>query len=75
MEKSHKTCMEQAEIIDTFGTYHRLRGPERPVYQPRDHVFWYTALPDIELNSFLLTKIGVHEVYYNDSGDTACSSV
>src|ERR1041384_8606530 len=21
MEKSHKTCMEQAEIIDTFGTY------------------------------------------------------
>ena len=22
MTKSHKTCMEQAEIIDTFGTYH-----------------------------------------------------
>src|SRR4051812_42455584 len=22
MAKSHKTCMEQAEIIDTFGTYH-----------------------------------------------------
>ena len=21
MAKSHKTCMEQAEIIDTFGTY------------------------------------------------------
>ena len=21
MEKSHKTCMEQAYIIDTFGTY------------------------------------------------------
>src|SRR3954467_14723885 len=25
MAKSHKTCMEQAEIIDTFGTYHRAR--------------------------------------------------
>src|SRR3954469_19913777 len=24
MAKSHKTCMEQAEIIDTFGTYHPL---------------------------------------------------
>ena len=24
MEKSHKTCMEQAEIIDTFGTYQVL---------------------------------------------------
>ena len=23
MEKSQKTCMEQAEIIDTFGTYQR----------------------------------------------------
>ena len=23
MAKSHKTCMEQAEIIDTFGTYQR----------------------------------------------------
>ena len=22
MAKSHKTCMEQAEIIDTFGMYH-----------------------------------------------------
>ena len=22
MAKSHKTCMAQAEIIDTFGTYH-----------------------------------------------------
>ena len=22
MAKSHKTCMEQVEIIDTFGTYH-----------------------------------------------------
>src|SRR3954462_13379527 len=26
MAKSHKTCMEQAEIIDTFGTYQV--GPE-----------------------------------------------
>src|ERR1041384_7877567 len=24
MAKSHKTCMEQAEIIDTFGTYQHL---------------------------------------------------
>src|SRR3954463_12882509 len=24
MAKSHKTCMEQAEIIDTFGTYQEL---------------------------------------------------
>ena len=52
----------------------RLRGPERPVYQPRDQVFWYTALLDIELNNFLLTEIGVHEIYYNASGDTSCSS-
>src|SRR3954467_3850648 len=50
MAKSHKTCMKQAEIIDTFGTYqgtpHRgyptHRGPsygssERspPVYSPK----------------------------------------
>src|ERR1041385_7986056 len=25
MAKSHKTCMEQAEIIDTFGTYQLLQ--------------------------------------------------
>ena len=25
MAKSHKSCMEQAEIIDTFGTYHQAR--------------------------------------------------
>ena len=25
MEKSHKSCMEQAEIIDTFGTYQHPR--------------------------------------------------
>src|SRR3954464_14754251 len=24
MAKSQKTCMEQAEIIDTFGTYHQV---------------------------------------------------
>src|SRR3954462_3151753 len=28
MAKSHKTCMEQAEIIDTFGTYHVLVGKQ-----------------------------------------------
>src|SRR3954463_9449452 len=27
MAKSHKTCMEQAEIIDTFGTYQVLICP------------------------------------------------
>ena len=26
MAKSHKTCMEQAEIIDTFGTYHYCKN-------------------------------------------------
>src|SRR3954470_25060648 len=26
MAKSHKTSMEQAEIIDTFGTYHSWRN-------------------------------------------------
>src|SRR3954470_6129789 len=52
----------------------RLRGPERPVHQPRDQVFWSTALIDIELNSFLLTNMRVHEVYYNASRDTSCSS-
>src|SRR3954463_6111052 len=25
MAKSHKTCMEQTEIIDTFGTYHHAQ--------------------------------------------------
>ena len=30
----------------------RLRGPECPVHQPRDQVFWSTTLLDIELNSF-----------------------
>ena len=29
MEKSHKTCMEQAEIIDTFGTYQQCTAQER----------------------------------------------
>src|SRR3954463_9692504 len=48
---------------DTKPVTPRLRGPERPVYQPRDQVFWHTALLDIELNIFLLTKIGVHEIY------------
>src|SRR3954464_5008395 len=42
-----------------------LRGPERPVIQPRDQVFWNTALLDIELNNFLLPQIRVHGVYYN----------
>ena len=28
MAMSHKTCMEQAEIIDTFGTYQQYDGPE-----------------------------------------------
>src|ERR1041385_5508601 len=32
----------------------RLRAPERPMLQPRDQVFWNTALLDIELNNFLL---------------------
>ena len=27
MAKSHKTCMAQAEIIDTFGKYHRSSLP------------------------------------------------
>src|SRR3954469_19486668 len=26
MAKSHKSCMEQAEIIDTFGTYHTAKN-------------------------------------------------
>ena len=29
MEKSHKTCMEQAEIIDTFGTYHTAMSKDQ----------------------------------------------
>ena len=36
----------------------RLRGPERPVYQPRDQVFWYTALLDIELNNIIIEDRG-----------------
>src|ERR1041384_2261964 len=41
MAKSHKTCMEQAEIIDTFGTYqlpappHRIQGVEWEVQLSR----------------------------------------
>src|SRR3954470_20716162 len=32
MEKSHKTSMEQAEILDTFGTYHppKVQKEEAP---------------------------------------------
>ena len=26
MAKSHKSCMEQAEIIDTFGTYQKYKN-------------------------------------------------
>src|SRR3954471_15042734 len=29
MAKSHKSCMEEAEIIDTFGAYHIDVNPER----------------------------------------------
>src|SRR3954469_10044986 len=28
MTKSHKTCMDQTEIIDTFGTYHVPKVPQ-----------------------------------------------
>src|SRR3954468_15886318 len=38
---------------DTKPVTPRLRGPERPVYQPIDQVFWHTALLDIELNNIL----------------------
>ena len=31
MAKSQKTCMEQAEIIDTFGTYQTVKDPARTV--------------------------------------------
>ena len=72
----HFICNSKRECYARLWVYvaPRLRGPEHPVYQRRDQVFWHTALLDIELNSFLLMKIGVHEVYYNASGDTACSS-
>ena len=31
MAKSHKTCMDQAEIIDTFGTYQEAPKPKEPM--------------------------------------------
>src|SRR3954466_2483069 len=35
MAKSHKTCMEQAETIDTFGTYQHPHGcPVAPLGAP-----------------------------------------
>ena len=40
MAKSHKTCMEQAEIIDTFGTYHLLDGLGRSPVKNSLDMFW-----------------------------------
>ena len=57
-----KSCMHHRNLAP------RLRGPERPVLQPRDQVFWNTTLLDIELNNFLLPTIRLQEVYYNASG-------
>src|SRR4051812_14109866 len=34
MAKSHKKCMEQAEIIDTFGTYHQCAWDSDCPYIP-----------------------------------------
>src|SRR4051812_48307700 len=40
MRKSHKSCMDQAEIIETFGTYQEPGGgatpwcPLRPIFTP-----------------------------------------
>ena len=44
MAKSHKTCMEQAEIIDTFGTYHQSLSysnfyPLHEVHENRNYVY------------------------------------
>ena len=37
MAKSHKTCMKQAEIIDTFGTYQdHIQITIREWIQPKD---------------------------------------
>ena len=55
------------------GVAPQLRGPESPVLQPKDQVFWNTKLLDIELNGFLLPQIGVHGVYYHASRGQACS--
>src|SRR4051812_20897535 len=40
MAKSHKSCMEQAEIIDTFGTYHGPSDPppQAPPPTPQDPI-------------------------------------
>ena len=50
MAKSHKTGMEEAEIIDTFGTYHthvgalrckHLRIANAKRQTPPSHFIWY----------------------------------
>src|SRR3954469_14408051 len=46
MAKSHKTCMNQAEIIDTFGTYQRLVHRLRSTQLQRT-----TRLPALSLGS------------------------
>src|SRR3954467_15380403 len=51
MAKSHKTCMEQAEIIDTFGTY-QVPGAAQPLAAPPalqagSHTPWCPTLTPI----------------------------
>src|ERR1041384_6225972 len=43
MAKSHKTCMEQAEIIDTFGTYHAPRGRNPPPGRKSNFPIWQVS--------------------------------
>ena len=37
MAKSHKTCMEQAEIIDTSGTYQQMKKRGLFIAQTQEH--------------------------------------
>src|SRR3954462_1476079 len=48
MAKSHKTCMEQAEIIDTFGTYHQLAS-KLSVVTPGSKFTSSWTVPDVEI--------------------------
>src|ERR1041384_612594 len=49
MAKSHKTCMEQAEIIDTFGTYQVL-----PHLENRKALEWLLAKAQLNTRYYKL---------------------
>src|SRR4051812_29473053 len=70
MAKSHKSCMEQAEIIDTFGTYHVVRHNRR---RRRSHPQPGALIPIV--GATLATQRRQHRRHYameNGGRDRVC---